>query len=142
VSSLVDVRYLGQSHELTIPYAVGDGWDRLAERFHAAHLERNGFQRRDDPIEAVTVRAAAIGTPWFTFDDLPRWVPTGRAEAGTRRVMTDVGDVEASVWRRRGLEIGAEVVGPAVIEEREATTWLAAGERAVVHPSGALEVSW
>jgi N-methylhydantoinase A len=142
VSSLVDVRYLGQSHELTIPYAVGDGWDRLAERFHAAHLERNGFQRRDDPIQAVTVRAAAVGTPWFTFDDLPRWAPSGRAEAGKRRVMTNDGDVEASVWRRRGLKIGAEVLGPAVIEEREATTWLAAGERAVVHPSGALEISW
>jgi N-methylhydantoinase A len=142
VTSLVDVRYLGQSHELTIPYSVGDGWDRLAERFHATHLDRNGFQRPGDPIEAVTVRAAAVGTPWFTFDDLPRWAPTGRAEAGTRRVMTNDGDVEASVWRRRGLKIGAEVVGPAVIEEREATTWLAPGERAVVHLSGALEISW
>jgi hypothetical protein len=29
-----------------------------------------------------------------------------------------------------------------VIEEAEATTWLDAGERAVVHESGALEVEW
>lgn len=142
VATMADVRYLGQSHELTVPYAAGDGWERLAERFHAAHLERNGFHRVEDPIEAVTVRAAAAGTPWFTFDDLPRWKRNGKARAGKRPVLTDDGQIDAEVWRREGLKIGAEVVGPAVIEERDATTWLAPGERAVVHPSGALEISW
>ena len=42
----------------------------------------------------------------------------------------------------RGLAPGAEIVGPAVIEEPEATTFLHPGERAVVHDSGALEVEW
>ena len=37
---------------------------------------------------------------------------------------------------------GDEIVGPAVIEETEATTYLGAGERAIVHESGALEVTW
>jgi N-methylhydantoinase A/oxoprolinase/acetone carboxylase beta subunit len=41
-----------------------------------------------------------------------------------------------------GLAPGNEIIGPAVIEEREATTYLGPGERAVVHPSGALEVEW
>jgi N-methylhydantoinase A/oxoprolinase/acetone carboxylase beta subunit len=40
------------------------------------------------------------------------------------------------------LTAGDEIVGPAVIEEREATTYLAPGERATVHASGALEVEW
>ena len=46
------------------------------------------------------------------------------------------------MWWRPGLAPGDEVVGPAVSEEAETTTWLGAGERAVVHDSGALEVSW
>ena len=142
ITTMVDVRYLGQSHELTVPYAGGEGWELLAARFHAAHAERNGFKREDDPIEAVTVRAAAVGTPWLRFEDLPRWRSEGESRVGDRTVVTAEGPIEASRWRREGLAIGSEVPGPAVIEEREATTWVAAGERAVVHPSGALELTW
>ena len=83
-----------------------------------------------------------MGTPWFTFDDLPPWTPTGAAATGTRTVLTDEGGVEASVWMRQGLAVGTEIPGPSVIEEREATTWIAQGERAVVHPTGALEITW
>jgi N-methylhydantoinase A/oxoprolinase/acetone carboxylase beta subunit len=48
----------------------------------------------------------------------------------------------AAVFNRAGLGPGAEIVGPAVIEETDATTYLDAGERAIVHESGALEVEW
>jgi hypothetical protein len=44
-------------------------------------------------------------------------------------------------WRP-ALAVGSEVIGPAVIEEPEATTYLGAGERGIVHESGTLEVSW
>jgi N-methylhydantoinase A/oxoprolinase/acetone carboxylase beta subunit len=57
-------------------------------------------------------------------------------------VLTTEGAVEADVWWRPGLRPGQEVVGPAVVEEPEATTYLAPGERSVVHESGALEVEW
>jgi hypothetical protein len=46
------------------------------------------------------------------------------------------------VWWRPGLAAGAEVIGPAVVEEVDATTYLGAGERAVVLSGGALEVEW
>ena len=52
----VDVRYRGQSHELSIPWSDGDGWDDVAAAFHDTHRRRNGFARPDDPIEVVTVR--------------------------------------------------------------------------------------
>lgn len=142
VTTMVDVRYLGQSHEITVPYRAEEGWYRLAVRFNAAHHERNGFHREDDPIEAVTVRAEAVGSAWFTFDDLPMWEPHGDAGAGTRTVLTGDGPVDASVYIRGGLEIGAEIVGPAIIEEREATIWIGARERAEVHRTGALEITW
>lgn len=142
LETLVDVRYLGQSHEVTVPYASGDGWAALSERFHLLHRERNGFARPDDPIEAVTVRASVTGTPAIGPDEAFRWSPAGDARIGVRSVITDAGPAEASVWNRTGLAVGAEITGPAVIEETEATTWIGPGERAVVSPTGALEVTW
>ena len=50
-----DLRYAGQSFELTVP--LGDG---LAERFHLAHEERYGHAEPDREIELVAVRTAEI----------------------------------------------------------------------------------
>ncbi len=138
----VDVRYVGQSHELTIDYSVGDGWGTLTDRFHRLHAERNGFARREDDVEAVTVRAEAIGSPALTWPDLPEAPPDGEPRRGNREVIVGDASVEAAVWWRPALAPGTEVVGPSVIEEPEATTFLGFGERAVVHESGALEVAW
>ena len=142
VESSVDVRYRGQSHETSVPYRAGDGWDALAARFHEAHAERNGFARPGDPIEVVAVRAAAIGRTELTTGDLPEHHASGESRRGERTVTLGEGDVEATVWWRPGLAAGDEVVGPAVIEEPEATTFLHPKERAKVHESGSLEVSW
>ena len=76
------------------------------------------------------------------WSDLPEIVPSGEPGRGSREVLTGEGPKQASVWWRSGLEAGSEVIGPAIIEEPEATTFLGPGERATVHPSGALEVSW
>ncbi len=138
----VDVRYLGQAHELTIEYRRGEGWDVLADRFHERHHERNGFARPEDPIEAVTVRAAAVGQPVVEWDSLPPLTPVGDADRGTRTVFLPDGPRDAAVLWREGLTPGTEVVGPAIVEETEATTFIGLGERAVVHDSGALEIEW
>lgn len=137
-----DVRYRGQAHETTVAYAPGDGWPDLVDRFHELHKERNGFARVGDPVEVVTVRAEAVGTPLLRWSNLPEVVPIGQKDLASRPVVTSDGVVTARVVSRPGLAAGDEVIGPAVIEELEATTYLAPGERAVVHGSGALEVEW
>ena len=55
VDGEADVRYRGQSFELTIPLD-GD----LEERFHAAHEQRYGYADRDRPLEVVAVRTADV----------------------------------------------------------------------------------
>jgi N-methylhydantoinase A len=50
-----DLRYAGQSFELTVPLG-----DDLVESFHRAHEERYGYLDRDRPIELVAVRTAEI----------------------------------------------------------------------------------
>ena len=142
LETLADVRYLGQSHEVTVQYTAGDGWGSLAERFHVLHRERNGFARESDPIEVVTIRATVTETPAIDAETAFSWSPDGEARLGTRRVVTNIDPTEAAVWRRAGLTIGMKIAGPAIIEEREATTWIGPEEQAVVSQTGALEVTW
>jgi N-methylhydantoinase A len=54
-SGEADLRYVGQSFELTIPLQ-----DELADAFHREHEERYGFADRDRPVELVAVRTADI----------------------------------------------------------------------------------
>lgn len=141
-SSFADIRYYGQSHETTVPYRPGDGWDALLDRFHAMHKERNGFARIGDPVQVVTVRAESVGRPLLTWPDLPEVAPSQGPQLPPRRVLTTDGEVMASIVDRTTLGEGAQIEGPAIIEETDATTYLAPGERAVVHGSGAMEVQW
>jgi N-methylhydantoinase A len=57
-----DLRYRGQSFELTIPLG-----DDLAERFHRAHEERYGYADRVRELELVAVRTADL-RPGPRFD--------------------------------------------------------------------------
>ena len=140
---IVDMRYLGQAHETSVPYTEGEPWEALCERFHGLHAQRNGFSRPQDPVEAVTVRAEAAGSPALRWADLPAFEPEpGDPRRGSRPVTDPSGTSDAQVWWRPALAVGAEVVGPAIIAEGESTTYLADGERAVVHETGALRIDW
>ena len=142
-ASIVDMRYLGQAHETSVPYTEGESWEVLCERFHTLHAERNGFARPQDPVEAVTVRAEAVGAAALRWADLPPFEPeAGDPRRGARSVIGPTGAAEAQVWWRPALPVGAEVVGPAIVAEGESTTYLAAGERATVHETGALRIEW
>jgi N-methylhydantoinase A/oxoprolinase/acetone carboxylase beta subunit len=61
-STFLDVRYAGQSHELTVDNVNG---------FHEEHARRNGYARPDASIEVVALRARArIASP-VAIDALP-----------------------------------------------------------------------
>ena len=60
-----DLRYRGQSFELTLPLQDG-----LEDAFHRAHEEHYGFADRGREVELVAVRTAQV-TPGPDFD-LPR----------------------------------------------------------------------
>jgi N-methylhydantoinase A/oxoprolinase/acetone carboxylase beta subunit len=62
VECLVDCRYAGQSHELTVA---------AVEDFPAEHERRNGFARPDAPVEVVALRARARRAAALTAGDLP-----------------------------------------------------------------------
>ena len=85
-----DLRYAGQSFELTVPLGPD-----LAARFHAAHEARYGYADRDRRIELVAVRTADVrpapeievtgprlgarGPQVLELDGATAWVPGGWA---------------------------------------------------------------
>jgi len=139
VAITTELRYPGQSHETAVEYEAGDGWQRLSSRFHEAHAALNGFARPDLPVELVTLRVTALSAPSIKWSDLTLPPVEGPALIGER---FDPDGVAIERWRRAGLAPGDEVVGPAVIEEVEATTWLEAGETARVLDDGTLMLTW
>jgi len=70
-----DLRYRGQSFELTVPLGPG-----LADRFHRLHEERYGYAERDRELELVAVRTAEIRPgPELRLPAEPREAATGPA---------------------------------------------------------------
>ncbi|NND01946.1 MAG: hydantoinase/oxoprolinase family protein, partial [Acidimicrobiia bacterium] len=143
VETLIDVRYAGQSHELTVASRPEDGMKEIGALFHRLHQARNGFARPDDPFEIVTVRAVATGEPVLRWDEVP---PTtfveSSSESGRAVVASDGSQHQATVMRREHLSVGMEILGPAVIEDGESTTYLDPGEHATVASNGALVIKW
>lgn len=120
----IDMRYLGQSHELTIDYTPNSSPDTLASRFHDAHRARYGYAREDALTEIVTVRlnAALPHTP----PDLPT-EPLGDPDAtpaliGTKPVWFNAGFVDTRLFDRELLRAGHQFEGPAVVFQYDTTT--------------------
>ena len=83
-----DIRYAGQSFELTVPLG-GDA----AEAFHRAHEDRYGYADRARPLELVALRTATVrpgpeyvqaeasarppATGLVELDGSTAWIPPG-----------------------------------------------------------------
>ncbi|TML68623.1 MAG: hydantoinase/oxoprolinase family protein [Actinobacteria bacterium] len=100
-----DLRYAGQSFELTIPLGPG-----LADRFHSAHEERYGYADPTQPLELVAVRTAEL-----------RAAPEVRV-SGPRRVARGPQVVElegATAWVPGGWSGETDVQGTLVLRRGE-----------------------
>jgi N-methylhydantoinase A len=124
----IDLRYVGQSYELTIPAG-----DDLLERFHAEHDRTYGFAAPGEAVEVVSLRLTSIGR--IAKPPLRR-LHAGETPAAKARRMVyfrEGGDyVDCPIYDRYGLPAGATLVGPAVVEEFDSTT--------VVHPGFTVRV--
>jgi N-methylhydantoinase A len=123
-----DIRYLGQSYELTVLVNPGKfdekSFSQTKERFHVSHRQAYGFSRDDDSVEVVNLRLTSVGkTPPLELKKNKETV--GGPEAamtGTRSVYFDGTWLDAKIFNRDALTVGAVISGPAVIEETGSTT--------------------
>jgi len=129
----IDARYRGQSFELDVPAAE---W---VSAFHAAHLERYGYQRPETAVEAVTLRVVVTAPgPELLAPTLAE--ATDAPDMRTVRVVYGGGQLDAGrVWRR-DLLAGHEMEGPVVVQEYSGTTWVPPDWVATVDPWGCLHL--
>ena len=142
IRAVLDVRYIGQSHEIGVPWRRSETLDVVESRFNEIHASRNGFSRPHDPIEMVAVRCTAYGEPALTLEDIGGWERTSTTRRGRREITTSAGTMMSTVVDRSSLGVGDTLVGPGVITETEATTFLDVGVRATVRLNGSLELTW
>jgi len=136
----LDLRYVGQSTELTVVAPLS--LEAAVEGFHQRHERRYGFAARRDPVEIVTVRVVAVGTtpkPHLVPAEMP---PARAPQPEALRERRDVYDgsafVDTPVYDRRVLRPGDAFDGPAVIEQYDATSYVAPNWHAHVDALGNL----
>jgi N-methylhydantoinase A len=134
----VDMRYVGQSFELTIPLAEG-AFDiaqsgALRERFHAEHDRVYGFSAPAEAVELVSLRLTTVGRiEKLPLRALERFEGTPAPKEHRQVFFAEAGGfVECPIHDRYALGAGASFAGPAVVEELDSTV--------VVHPGFGVEI--
>jgi N-methylhydantoinase A len=129
----LDLRYTGQGYELRTPLE-GLFADRLTavalaaarDRFDERHARSHGHAAKERPVEVVSYRLRVrVAVPKYE----PREVaaaPSPRSVAsavkGRRGVSFNGPMIDAVLYERDGLDIGATIAGPALVEQFDATT--------------------
>ena len=137
----LDLRYEGQGYELNIPVPQTDGDfahgpQEIRRSFEDEHERSFGHRARNQRVEVVSYRIAAIGV-------IPRTgaAPIGSgpvlvAPKGYREAYFDGGFVNAPVYDRRDLAAGAEIKGPAIVEQMDSSAVICPGDCAFVDAFG------
>jgi N-methylhydantoinase A len=136
----VDMRYAGQNYELPVPWpdapSPATAAKALTESFERAHEQLYGYIAPEEPIQVVTFRLEALATVHRAeLRPLPRaTAPAGAAILAHRNVWLEESDavVSCPVYDREKLGPGHELVGPAIVEQMDATTLVLGGQRARV----------
>ena len=143
----LDVRYVGQSFELTVDYPTSrasrssEGLARaISDSFYRAHLQRFGYADRGEPVEIVNLRLKldlAVDKP-----DLPPQTREGsdpsQAQIASVSVVFREGEMETPLYQRELLATGNHVSGPALVVQLDSTTVIPPGWQGEVDPYGNL----
>jgi N-methylhydantoinase A len=134
-----DVRYIGQSSQLTVPMSPGT-FDATAlhRAFEKLYRETFGYIAEGEPVELVNLRLSAIGTAAsrLSFSDLHLDARALAGESGERIVSFARGKppVTTRLLPRAAVEQGP-VAGPAIVESYDTTIVVPPG--CTARPAGA-----
>ena len=145
----IDMRYGHQAYELTVPVEdseIEDGaLDAMAERFHAQHFTTYDYNAPDEPIQLVNMRVSAIGK--FGADFIASRVSSSNGSGNIsprshREVyFKETGLAPCPVYDRGELHPGAEIQGPAVIQESSSTVIIYPNQSAAATEFGTIEIT-
>ena len=127
---LVDVRYRGQSHELTVPFSSTG----VAPSLHDAHARAYGHAMPERAVEVVNLRLQATGlvpkpelAPEPLVEEAEARRQVERALLGSGRAVCGEAECEVALYERALLPPGAPLSGPALIVQMDSTVYLAPG---------------
>jgi N-methylhydantoinase A len=148
VTVSVSCRYLGQNYEEQVPVEDPEAEGVLAlvrTRFDETHERRYGYRIADAVMELVQVNAVAVEGDPVRLDAAlgGSWGAEGATAGRSERPVYFKGQgwVPATIVRRRDLQPGERLDGPAIAEEIDSTTLVLEGQTAVVDPSGSLIIT-
>ena len=139
-SLAADMRYSGQSFELTVPVPRGVAVEALAALFHAAHDRNFGHAEPGAAIQVVSLRASARRPAPPIAMPRSEGTPHVARAAGEVRVYLRGAWRTAGLFERDALDPGAELPGPAVVTQADCTILVPGGWRARVDGLGNLEM--
>ena len=131
----VDLRYVGQSYEITVPYRPA----RTAEAaflaaFHREHRRVYSYHHPGRTAEVVNLRVQAVASaPKIRLEKhLPATRPTREAIVKVQAMHGGRSGERGPVYDRSRLAPGHKVIGPALIVDQESTCFLPTGVAARV----------
>jgi N-methylhydantoinase A len=135
----LDMRFIGQAFELSVPVPENGRSIEDIDRAFLAEYERRYSYAAAGAAEIVTFRVSAYGL--VGKPELPR-APAGgslqAAKTGERPVVFTGEFRPTATYDRARLPAGAEIAGPAIIEEAGSTSLVPPGFHARVDPYGTL----
>ncbi len=144
ISRQIEARYFGQTHEIEVFFPeeepLEDIFSGLRKLFEERYSEVYSFAVIDAPIEIINWKVIASGPePDFKMGyiiDSEKSAKLETAIKGSREVYFEKGGFQATtIYDRYLLAEGMEIVGPALIEERESTCLITVGAVAFIDPA-------
>jgi N-methylhydantoinase A len=135
-----DMRYRGQSFELTIPapdqLATPTGMQALLDSFHQQYEQIYGHSDRGAEAEIISIRVQIVGQtvkprtgditdPAATLASTQR--PAAPEPLGTRVVRLETPAWDVPVYARAALAPGMQIAGPCIIEQYDSTILVTPG---------------
>jgi len=144
------LRYVGQEHTIPIPVSganmlTGD-LGPLRKMFHAEHAKRYSQSAPDESMEIVSLRLVVTAPRQDNLAErwlIEPWQPESPVEEMTRYVVFEDPEhpQQTRILWRPSLPAGMSIVGPAIIEEPNATTLIHPGDVATVTEAGHLVIT-
>jgi len=122
----VDMRYLRQAYELTVPLTEApfspEAALQLMGRFHDMHRRAYGYARHEEPVEIVNLRLVALGKlPGLKLQPRESGDDAQPKPFANRTVYFGGRPLQTAIYRRDTLKPGQVVPGPAIVEQLDST---------------------
>ena len=136
LSQTADLRYKGQSFEISVPAGDVGSAEELVARFHETYARAFGHSDPATAVQVVNLRVSCTRPP----PDVRLRRSEMRAHAasadGQAQVFAGGGWQTAALHSRRALTPGATFAGPAIVVQEDTTLWVPPGWGAEVDGFG------